>query len=566
MPITLAHLPVLVADGQSTGASPAHGHLLELGWAPTHAALGEDALQVDARLIALPDGATIPRPVARLTGITVEHLADASPVAEVWAALCEAASGDPTPRPVVIHYARFESAFLHALHEQLAPQQPFPLRLVCTHEIARRLLPQLPRRGLRALAGYFGLGVDELKRSAEHVHATALVWRHVVQQLDEEHAIDTLEALEAWLAEPAPKPSARHAYPMDRDKRLALPDAPGVYRMTRLDGDVLYVGKARSLRRRVNGYFRQHRRVAEHTLQMLTQARDLRVTTTANALEAALLESDEIKALDPPYNVMLRTAGRGIWYGASDLRSWRPAPDRRHRRGPFTSRAVLSAWPALLDLWAEPPAGTVVLPWVDAEIDAPTWRAGAEQFTETWLDGRCPRAIATLVGAGTQIGEAWRDAAEAAAAERGETDGVESEPTEPAEPGPESGERPWDPSRVVEALERMVGQGALELRRAAWLPRLANAAVAWERPDGRWRSLVVEGGRVVHREDRTDTSALPVVRAAAPTIFDVPTFDRLRVLTTELRRIVAGGRVVRLQLGRRPLLSGARLVRTLRTV
>jgi DNA polymerase III subunit epsilon len=56
-----------------------------------------------------------------------------------------------------------------------------PLDIVCTHDIARRLFPDLPRRGVRALTGYFGRGVSALRRSADHVEATAFVWRGLVR-------------------------------------------------------------------------------------------------------------------------------------------------------------------------------------------------------------------------------------------------------------------------------------------------------------------------------------------------------------------------------------------------
>ncbi len=554
MPTTLAELEVLLADGQSTGASPAHGHLLELGWARVRAQDEPGRLQVDARLLALPDGATIPAPVTRLTGIGPEQMARAEPPARVWAALCLAAA----QRPVVIHYARFELAFLRALHQHHAPERPFPLRVVCTHEIARRLLPSLPRRGLRALAGYFGLGVDALKRSAEHVQATALVWRHLVDLLRAEHAIDTLAGLDTWLAVPPPRPAAKRAYPMDRDKRLGLPDAPGVYRMTRQNGEILYVGKATSLRKRVNGYFRQHRRVAERTLQMLTQARDLDVTVTDTVLEAALLENDEIKAHDPPYNVMLKGDRRCVWYASSDLRRWSETRDRGHRRGPLGSRRLLDAWPSLLEQWGQAPGQPVHLAWWDVEIEPAVWREGTERFGTRWLGGARPSKHTTLVGAGTRIWERWRDdVAKSRAAGKLDPD--------PA-PEPPDPERPWDPERVADALERMVGQGAHELRRAQWLGCLAHATIGWQRPDPAWRLLMLDGGAVVHREHRPRLGALPCPPARAASVFDVVTFDRLRVLTAELRRIVGDGREVRLRLGPRRWLAGERLRRTLRMV
>jgi DNA polymerase-3 subunit epsilon len=561
MPSALAMLDVLVVDGQSTGASPAHGHLLELGWARTRAGTVDDVLAVDARLLALPEGATIPRPVARLTGIGPGDLARAHAPAQAWAALREAAISGGVALPVVIHYARFEAAFLHALHQAAAPDEPFPLALLCTHEIARRLLPGLPRRGLRALAGYLGHGVDELKRSTEHVRATAFVWRELVVRLQAEQGVATLAELQAWLARPPPRREARRAYPMPRDTRLALPDEPGVYRMLRKSGEVLYVGKATSLRQRVNGYFRQHRRVADRTLEMLTQAQDLRVTPTVTALEAALLENDEIKAHAPPYNVMLRGAGQGPWYATDELDAWHERADARHRVGPLRTRTLLEAWAQLARGTASEaaPAGLERLAWWGASAPEPAvWHEGWVRFASTWLpDGRAP-SRAMLARAGARLWQAWRRA-----------QAVPPEDDEP-EPAAAAVEVVWDPARIAEVIERVVGQGAHELRRARWLGRLSECAVSWVRRDGASRRvLVLERGAIVARHDAELAAATPVPPGWARTpaerraVFDIATFDRLRVLTAELRRVAAEGRAVELCLGPRQRLTGERLGRAL---
>src|SRR5262249_39591060 len=155
--------------------------------------------------------------------------------------------------------------------------------------IARRLLPDLPRRGVRALSGYFGRGVGVLRRSADHVEATAFVWRELLRLLQGE-GISTWSALQEWLAiTPATRQRRRRVWPMPRDVRLSVPDAPGIYRMLRTSGDVLYVGKAASLRHRVNSYFRKQNGVHERTLEMLSQARGISFDVTPTALEAALV-------------------------------------------------------------------------------------------------------------------------------------------------------------------------------------------------------------------------------------------------------------------------------------
>lgn len=84
-----------------------------------------------------------------------------------------------------------------------------------------------------------------------------------------------------------------------------LPNAPGVYRMFNGDGDVLYVGKARSLKKRVISYTRltgQSHRIA----RMITLTASMEFVRTHTETEALLLEANLIKRLRPRFNVLLR--------------------------------------------------------------------------------------------------------------------------------------------------------------------------------------------------------------------------------------------------------------------
>jgi hypothetical protein len=93
--------------------------------------------------------------------------------------------------------------------------------------------------------------VGPLRRSADHVEATAFVWRELVRLLQDE-GISTWSALQEWLAAKCDTRTRlrRRVWPMPRDVRLSLPEAPGIYRMLRTSGDVVYIGKAASLDRR----------------------------------------------------------------------------------------------------------------------------------------------------------------------------------------------------------------------------------------------------------------------------------------------------------------------------
>ena len=83
-----------------------------------------------------------------------------------------------------------------------------------------------------------------------------------------------------------------------------IPTAPGVYRMQDAEGKVLYVGKAKDLRRRIGSYF--SRALTVRLQAMVAQVAHVEVTVTRTEGEALLLESNLIKTLQPRYNVLLR--------------------------------------------------------------------------------------------------------------------------------------------------------------------------------------------------------------------------------------------------------------------
>ena len=84
-----------------------------------------------------------------------------------------------------------------------------------------------------------------------------------------------------------------------------LPDAPGVYRMMNAAGEVLYVGKAKNLKKRVTSYARGAVH-SDRLTRMIAETAEMIFVTTASETEALLLESNLIKRLKPRYNVSYR--------------------------------------------------------------------------------------------------------------------------------------------------------------------------------------------------------------------------------------------------------------------
>ncbi|GMN02670.1 excinuclease ABC subunit UvrC [Erythrobacter sp. MTPC3] len=101
------------------------------------------------------------------------------------------------------------------------------------------------------------------------------------------------------------KPNLEAGVTAIRETVKTLKPVPGVYRMCDTRGDVLYVGKARSLKARVANYT-QINGLTGRLQRMVSQCRSMEIVTTNSEAEALLLEAQLIKRFRPPFNVLLR--------------------------------------------------------------------------------------------------------------------------------------------------------------------------------------------------------------------------------------------------------------------
>ncbi|HZY24046.1 MAG TPA: GIY-YIG nuclease family protein, partial [Beijerinckiaceae bacterium] len=99
--------------------------------------------------------------------------------------------------------------------------------------------------------------------------------------------------------------SVRAGVEVIRRAASTLPGSPGVYRMIDAKGEVLYIGKAKSLKARVGSYARGEAH-SNRLARMIADTAAMEFVTTATEAEALLLEANLIKQLRPRYNVLLR--------------------------------------------------------------------------------------------------------------------------------------------------------------------------------------------------------------------------------------------------------------------
>ena len=91
-----------------------------------------------------------------------------------------------------------------------------------------------------------------------------------------------------------------------KEQVAALPHSPGVYQFVNRNGDIIYVGKAKSLKRRVASYFVESKEHSAKVIVMTRQVVDIRHIVVDSEQDALLLENSLIKTLQPRYNILLK--------------------------------------------------------------------------------------------------------------------------------------------------------------------------------------------------------------------------------------------------------------------
>ena len=127
---------------------------------------------------------------------------------------------------------------------------------------------------------------------------------------------------------------------------LTMPPGPGVYRMLDAKGDALYVGKARSLKKRVTSYT-QLGRLDERLRRMVNETVSMEVITTHTEAEALLLEANLIKRLKPRFNIVLRDDKSYPWLMLTEDH---PFPQIAKHRGARLRKG--SYWGPFASAWA----------------------------------------------------------------------------------------------------------------------------------------------------------------------------------------------------------------------
>lgn len=323
--IPLPEVTFVVVDLETTGGDNARDTITEIGAVKIR---GGEVLGEFATLVNPERG--IPPAVVSLTGITEAMVVDAPRLASVLPSFLEFSAGCV----LVAHNAPFDVGFLRTKSEQLSLQWPKP-QVICTVRLARRVLTrdETPNHKLATLARILHARTKPVHRALDDARATADVLHSLLERVGS-LGVHSLEDLLGHLPDRTPQQRSK------RGLADAMPKAPGVYLFRGPRDEVLYVGTASDLRRRVRQYFTAaegRRRIKE----MVALAERVDHVECAHPLEAEVRELRLLAAHQPRYNRRSKFPHRAWWVVLTDEPFPRLSMVRTAKTGafgPFGSR------------------------------------------------------------------------------------------------------------------------------------------------------------------------------------------------------------------------------------
>lgn len=270
-----------IVDIETTGGYAANHRITEI------AIFYHDGLQITDTFHSLINpGRNIPYYITGLTGITSEMVFSAPSFKEVAAEIHKKLEG----KVFVAHNAHFDYSFLKKEFEQAGIQ--WQSKKLCTVRLSRKIIPGLRSYSLGSLAESLGISIANRHRAGGDAAATVKIFDQLLQR-DRDNYI--LKALKRNSGETILPPN------LSKQDYDSLPAQCGVYYFHNARGNVIYVGKAVNIKKRIAGHFTGEAREWSRS-KIRNEIHHISYELTGNELIALILESQEIRKLWPKYN------------------------------------------------------------------------------------------------------------------------------------------------------------------------------------------------------------------------------------------------------------------------
>ncbi len=289
--------PFLVIDVETTGSHAEHNRITEIACVTV---LGGEIVSEFSSLVNPHQ--FIPSFIENMTGITNEMAANAPEPEEIYPTVEEILTDSEAV--FAAHNAGFDWGFVKHSLMRYGFREPNMDRL-CTLKLARRILPQRVKKNVGNLANYLSVKINNRHRALGDAQATAEILIELLERAEQEHEMRTTAQILKFQNKPVKKikPPSRN-YKKIETLLEQVPAQPGVYYFYNKSGEILYVGKAKSLKNRVRSYFNYSAYSSKKVAEMVRKIDKIDWECTGTELAALLLESKEIKKYTPGFNSM----------------------------------------------------------------------------------------------------------------------------------------------------------------------------------------------------------------------------------------------------------------------
>lgn len=270
-----------IVDIETTGGHASAGCITEI------AIFVHDGREIVEHFETLVNpGRPIPRYIQALTGITDEMVEDAPPFEDVAARVFELLQG----QIFIAHNVNFDYSFLK--YQLDGCGYTLQAKKLCTVRLSRKVFPGFPSYSLGNLCRQLGINIQQRHRASGDALATVQLFERLMAADSQGAIAQALHARsrEKWLPLHLPQ-----------EQVAELPSCPGVYYFHNNKGKVVYVGKARDIKKRVTSHFTGNS-AGRQRQEFLRNIHRITYEKTGTELMAFILESIEIRRLWPEYN------------------------------------------------------------------------------------------------------------------------------------------------------------------------------------------------------------------------------------------------------------------------
>lgn len=286
-----------VIDVETTGLTPRYNGVIEIGIVKVK------GLKITDKYSTLINpGRPVPFYITQFTGITDDDIFNAPFFEDVSEEITDFISDSV----ITAHNLSFDRSFINKEYMLIGKEKPANPQL-CTLKLSKRLYPELKSRSLGSLSFYLKVKLLNAHRALPDAEATAQILIRMLKNLQRNNEVKTLSELLSLQVIPSQQETRIKISKHLKEDVYSLPEAPGVYYFLNSKGKVIYIGKAKSLSKRVRSYFLLTAPVKAK--RIIKQTKRIKYEITNSELTALLSEAELIKLINPRHNRQLKHYG-----------------------------------------------------------------------------------------------------------------------------------------------------------------------------------------------------------------------------------------------------------------